>query len=423
MMSDKPNPSPALSAPLSAERNVGADIVRILACFLVMSIHFLLHIGFYKYYILGVNMHIMLVMRMFFSICVPLFILLTGYLMVNKPLSARHYAKGMRVVWIYLLACAACIAYQIIFRGMGTWDSHFWDILNFKAAPYSWYIEMYLGLYLMIPFLNILYRHLPNKKWKLALVLTFVALNSLPKLLNSFHFLTPDWWTNPLVTDQYQKLVPGWWYYNTYPLTYYFIGAYLREYGLRLNGVVHRVLILFTLGLSTLFELWRSGGQTFSWGVGSEWDFLLTLILAVLVFSLLVQKDYSRLPGKLKGFLKYLSGLTLSMFLVSYIFDEEFYKILNELIPSAPNRLPAYFVIVPAVFLASMALAAALDLIYRLLRLIGEDIKSRVRLSRKTAVSEDAAESLPDADKDIANDLQPIPDIEICRISTIQTEE
>ena len=36
----------------------------------------------------------------------------------------------------------------------GEIKSFFVALFEFKAAPYAWYLAMYLGLYLMIPFLN-----------------------------------------------------------------------------------------------------------------------------------------------------------------------------------------------------------------------------------------------------------------------------
>ena len=393
-MADTPESAARLS-PRGSAPMVGADIVRIAACFSVISIHFLLNIGFYNSPIAGdntnvdhTNMYIMLAMRMLFSVCVPLFIILTGYLMVNRKLSASHYGKGMKVVWIYLLASIACIIFKIYLQNPAVedpkaWENNLKDILVFRAAPYSWYIEMYFGLYLLIPFFNILYRGIPSRRWKIVLIISLLALNTLPKLINSFNFTEPGWWSDPTISDQYQRLVPRWWYYNTYPVTYYFIGAYLREYGLKLNGILHRVLIVATLGLSTLFELWRSGKGKFNWGVGSDWDFLLTVILSVLIFSLIVQKPYRHMPKALAKVIHYISGLTLSMFMVSYIFDTLFYKILNKEIPSMPDRLTAYFIIVPAVFVASGALSAVIDLIYRLASLICTDIKQRLKLLRK----------------------------------------
>ena len=417
-MSDNQS-APKRLAPQESSRMIGADIVRIAACFSVISIHFLLNSKFYDYPINETNMYIMLVMRMLFSICVPLFIILTGYLLVNRTLSLSHYGKGMKVIWIYLLCSLACILYKLYICHAGTWDKHLKDILVFQAAPYSWYIEMYIGLFLLIPFLNLIYRNLPSRKWKIALVITLLALNSIPKFANSFNFTDPGWWSDPTISTQYQRILPRWWYYNTYPLAYYFIGAYLREYGLRLNGIVHRVLIVVTLGLSTLFELWRSGSGNFNWGVGSEWDFLLTVILASLIFALLVQKPYRHMPRLLAKVIRYVSGLTLSIFMVSYIFDDILYKILKKNVPHIPDRLWSYFWIVPAVFLASMAISAVIDLIYRIVSMICRDIRNRFRPSRKAPAhaepapvrGEPAADALSDQNEpefipDPAGDMQ-----------------
>ena len=32
-------------------------------------------------------------------------------------------------------------------------------IFNFTACPNAWYLEMYIGLFLLIPFLNIIYNN------------------------------------------------------------------------------------------------------------------------------------------------------------------------------------------------------------------------------------------------------------------------
>ena len=397
----KKSSAPQRLAPQENSRMIGADVVRIAACFSVISIHFLLNIKFYTKPIDGTNMHIMLLMRMLFSVCVPMFIILTGYLMVNRALSVSHYGKGMRVIWIYLLCSIACIVYKIYIRNIGTWDTNLWDILNFRAAPYSWYIEMYIGLFLLIPFLNLIYKNLPSKGWKIVLIVSLLALNSIPKIANGFNFTEPGWWSDPTLSTKYQRILPRWWSYNTYPLTYYFIGAYLREYGLKLNGFMHRVLIVLTLGLSFLYQKWRSGKGVFDNGLGSDWDFLLTLILATLVFALIVQKPYRHVPNWMAKVIRYISGLTLSMFMVSYIFDDTFYRILNKKVPIIQDRLVWYFVIVPAVFLASMALSAVLDLLYRMAALICSDVRDKLRPSRAASTSAAAknAEQVPSEKK------------------------
>lgn len=56
------------------KRDVSADIIRIFAFFLVVSMHFLGNIRFYDEIILGGRMYVMLLMRATFMICVPLFL-------------------------------------------------------------------------------------------------------------------------------------------------------------------------------------------------------------------------------------------------------------------------------------------------------------------------------------------------------------
>lgn len=66
------------------KRNINIDFIKVCAVFFVISIHFFLNTGFYKTNISCPRMYIMVGMRTFFMMCVPLFILITGYLMNKK---------------------------------------------------------------------------------------------------------------------------------------------------------------------------------------------------------------------------------------------------------------------------------------------------------------------------------------------------
>ena len=69
------------------KRNINLDIIRSIAVFSVLSVHFFLNNGFYTEIIKGKRMLVMFTMRKAFMICVPLFAILTGYLMNKKILS------------------------------------------------------------------------------------------------------------------------------------------------------------------------------------------------------------------------------------------------------------------------------------------------------------------------------------------------
>ena len=140
-------------------RNPAADIIRVLAFFLVVSVHFFLNNGFYSYAVEGNRMYIMTIMRSFFIICVPLFITLSGYLLQRKQLEKSYYKRIGKIIITYILASVFCVVYSILFLEQEfTIKTFILKVLNFSAAPYSWYVEMYIGLFLLIPFLNIVYK-------------------------------------------------------------------------------------------------------------------------------------------------------------------------------------------------------------------------------------------------------------------------
>ena len=86
------------------KRSVSMDIIRCFALLFVVSVHFFLNNGFYDVPVYGARMYIMTLMRSFFMICVPLFMILSGYLMCNKKLGKGYYKKIIYILGIYLFA-------------------------------------------------------------------------------------------------------------------------------------------------------------------------------------------------------------------------------------------------------------------------------------------------------------------------------
>ena len=75
-------------------RDYRLDIIRIFSLFCVIAVHFFLNSGFYDEIVVEKRMYIMSIFRSFFIICVPMFIMLTGYLVNGKTLSKKYY-KGI----------------------------------------------------------------------------------------------------------------------------------------------------------------------------------------------------------------------------------------------------------------------------------------------------------------------------------------
>lgn len=339
---------------ISTKRSPAADFIRILAFFLVVSVHFFLNNGYYSQIIEGKTLYVMTLMRSFFIICVPLFLTLSGYLLRRKQLEKSYYGRVWKTVITYVLASLFCVAYSIlVLHNELSLRTIILNVFNFTAAPYSWYIEMYLGLFLLIPFLNIVYNTLPSKKWKICLVITLIILTSLPSVLNIYDLNSFAWFPWPSSSSNMNKLIPAWWQ-SFYPITYYYLGCYLSEYPAKINKILNVSLIIFCTILSGSFCYWRSYNTTFIWGDWCGYQSLFNIALTFLVFNLLININYDKLSNGLAKFIKKVSELCLGGYLISWIFDDNFYTILLEKVPQFTGRLAYYIIIVPIVFTLSL---------------------------------------------------------------------
>ncbi|MGN0490544.1 acyltransferase [Ruminococcus sp.] len=366
-------------------RNAAMDIIRIVAAFTVLSVHFFLHNGFYSQTVEGAPMYIMVLMRTLFSVCVPLFMILTGYLMSHKTLSRKYYSGISKTLIIFVLATLACMIFKAIHDNESfTLKSFILGTLDFTGANYSWYIEMYIGLFLLIPFLNLAYNKLKNKRQKQVLVLTLVFLTIIPTVFNIFNFDNPAWWSDPKTSDTFAKLIPSWWM-GIYPITYYFTGCYIREYGIKLKTSSTLVLFLLAILIFGTFNYYRSYGTTFKSGSYVFWYGIEPYVLSVLLFVLLSRIKTDNMNEKVKFVLWKVSDLALGIYLISYIFDMLVYPVLNAKINPMTDRLPFYFVAVPIVFVCSMLASAIMNIAAKYIQILFKKLVGFIKAQRQRA--------------------------------------
>lgn len=350
---------------ISKSRNPQMDVIRCLALFCVIGVHFFKHTGFYDVSVVGIGMFILVLVRNFFMICVPLFITLSGYLLRNKGASISYYFRIIPILMIYLLASLACALYTWVFM-----PEHFSiggmiaGIFGYYTAPYGWYIGMYIGLFLLIPFLNILYNHIQTKRLKTILILSLVFLTAGDSLINDFFPLFPSYWT------------------AMYPITFYFIGCYLAEYPLKLKRYTNILLIVIVLVLSGSVSYCCSYGSVFQHNKWQDYGSFLTTLQTILVFNLITLSDCSRCGPKTGKVLSYISNCCLGAYLVSWIFDSIFYEVLNAYRLTILDKAKFFIPVTLAVYICSLLLSAVLNGIYKLT--IGK-IVNRLSLAQKTA--------------------------------------
>lgn len=317
----------------------GLDLIRSLAIFSVIAGHFFMNTGFQNVEFGGVSMFIQGCAKFFFGIGVPLFLMLTGYLQGKKEANTRYYKGALRVLGSYAVFSLVTILFRIYYLGeQGSALQWGHKVLNFSSIPYGWYIEMWIGLFLLVPFLNILWQHIPSQRLKLVLLGSLYVMTALPDMTNRYGM----------------HLTPGFWK-DCYPLLFFFAGAYIREYGMPLRKSYLLgggcVLCLINPVFNVLFVRGHSMIQV----AGGPWGMFGSL-LAIAVFALLHQWDTRR--EWLRTMLGSISKLSLDMYLCCWIFDALWYPIFKERWYENQGQFGLFFfAIVPLLFACSYATA------------------------------------------------------------------
>lgn len=361
-------------------RNPAMDILRIVAVLCVIGIHFFYHSGYYYTNNDNVEMYFATVIRTFCAVCVPLFMILSGFLLCNKTLKKGYYSGIRKTVIVYILVAIACIIYKSI---IGSYTltplTFFTGIFDFTGANYSWYIEMYIGLFLIVPFLNIIYKNLDGRKQKNILLATLIAMTILPSLFNSFKFDSLEWWANPALDTDFQKLIPSWWV-GIYPITYYFTGCYIREFGTKIKNrylIIALVAAIFAFGT---FNFYRCSGAPFATNNYVYWSGIEPYVMSILLFLIIKNLRLENINVKVKFALWKISDLVLGTYLLSFIFDSiYYYEILNKNTPDFYTRFAFMPLMMLCVFVSALLSSAVINLIAFGIEFVYKQIKEFVK--------------------------------------------
>ncbi len=319
-------------------RSAGLDIVRTIACLSVIASHYFLYTEFNSYHFSGVSMFLQ---GMLASIVVgsDLYMILTGFLCCNKVLGRDFYLSGVKVLLSYVFFSLVTIVVNIhVFHTGMTWMSGLAGILSFSTIPYAWYIEMWIGLFLLAPFLNIWYKALPSKRVKLYLIGLLFALTALPDFFNRYGlYIVPKYWE------------------NVYPLAFYFSGCFIREYRPQIPRRILWTTLLAIILISPSVTL-LIGHDTFLHFIGDR-NGIFIATLALCIFLAFYGRDVK--SKFLKGLFKIISLRSLDIFLCSAIFDYYLYPLFQEhFYVDQPQYGLFYFIIVTLIFVICFIIAS-----------------------------------------------------------------
>lgn len=334
-------------------RNTNLDLIRTFALLMVLTVHTFLNNGYYSTPVTTPAAIAGTCVRQFAMVCVPLFLLLTGYLQGTKELtlSKKYLCKLTKVLVPY--AIITVLTYGVMHLTGGLGDRTFLSmLLGCEDNGYSWYIEMYVGLYLLMPFLNAGWRHLPDKSAKSKVILAFLVVSFAPTLIRPFGISVPDYWT------------------YLYPLAYYLTGAYLREYGLSFTSKRCAIIVAWSSALHFAMAIAFFRDDMFSPNNG--YNNLFCFINAVMVFTIMLRIDTNKMKERNRKFWAMVADAVLPAYLVSYITDAFLYTVWCSLIPSVDGRI---------IFAAPVILVSAIVSLC-----VGLGISKTSRLARKLFV-------------------------------------
>ena len=299
------------------KRQSGIDLIRITGLFFVVGVHQFLYNRFYYEPQQGMWMWAADVWRWLFFCCNGIFMMLSGYLRCNKTEVHDCYRGLIPVLLGYTLCCAIIFPVQYLLGeklGFMDWLTRFVTFGN-----YAWYVEMYIGLILFSPVINMGLKHMDDK--------TLGRFANIMVLATSAHYLTA------------LNLIPDYWS-SLYPVTYYILGASIRRLKPKCKvweGLGLALLISMGLATSSILTTDEGFSKGFTQGYGGIW----TMLTAAGVFLGLYRVKAGK---KTAAVLAWLSGGVFEGYLLSKIFDLWTYPLVKQW--HTPDKLWLVFLVI-----------------------------------------------------------------------------
>ena len=290
------------------KRQSGIDLIRITGLFFVVGVHQFLYNRFYYEPQTGLWMWSADVWRWLFFCCNGIFMMLSGYLRCKKTDLHDCYRGLIPVLVSYVLCCLIIFPIQALLgerMPIFDWEEESWLLRFVSFGNYAWYVEMYIGLILFSPVINLGLKRMDDK--------------TLGKFANIMVFVTSAHYATKL------ELIPNYWS-SLYPVTYYILGAAIRRLQPRVKvwqGLGGALLISMLLATISINSTDKGFSEGFTQGYGGFW----TMLTAAFLFLGLYRVKAGQGTGKV---LAWLSGGVFEGYLLSKIFDLWTYPLVKQ---------------------------------------------------------------------------------------------
>ena len=313
------------------KRDLNLDLIRTLAIYFVVmnhAIEILYSFNIYNWkFSYNINSWIqisnlsrifMVVMFTIGRLGVPLFLFITGSLILSKKIDTDEdilsfYKRNLlpllivNTVWIFIYNIVLLLTNNTHYI---TLDYIIKELFLLKEVPMSnmWYFPMIIGIYLVLPFMSKIIKLFSKKSINIILSVIFAYLFVVPMINNIFNILHVNNSLSPVINTSYFGGV-----YGLYVVLGYMIYTCNKE---RINISFTYIVGILSFIITVLFQL-----IAYYKGVGYNvwYNFPFLLICSLCLFNILLKVDTSKYSNKIKEFLTYTSKISLGIFFVHII--------------------------------------------------------------------------------------------------------
>ena len=290
---------------MKKQRAINIELLRVLSMLMVVAIHLFTKTGVLQE--LSVNSPVYYMSWILYALCmtgVNCFVLISGYFLVDASFKFEKLITLYLQVLFYSVVMAVVTRYLLHLEPV----SGFSKVLLPVTSREYWFISVYIGLYVLSPFVNIFVRSLDERMFKGLLIVLGILFSVIPTFLHAENWLEE-----------------GGAYGIAWFVFLYLTGAYIKKYYKINSGAKTGWLYLLMIMLLPLskFGIMLAGAVTGLIG----WDKVLkisevfycfhatpVLFASVLIFVWFLRKN--NIPAWLGRIVTVLSPLTFGVYLI-----------------------------------------------------------------------------------------------------------
>ena len=225
------------------KRQSNIELLRILAIICIISFHYVYKSG---YVLTDLKANSLIIKSFWFlgELGVNLFILITGYFLINSKFSFKKLIKLIiEVNFYYLITLFVSLTFGNSIEGgiVALFPNFKTTFLRFFAVIFNryWFITAYILIYILSPYLNKFIKSLTKNEHKKLLIIILTIWSIIPTFFGIFNNNT-------------ESLL----YYNRFIwlIILYFLGAYIKLYSLKLfnKNKIKRSIMISLISFATM---------------------------------------------------------------------------------------------------------------------------------------------------------------------------